>query len=255
MYQELTDTSYVFPGTYDEGVNLKSSFSMSLQPKTDIFFGSLYLGFDRSFWGSDFNYEKFTMIARIWPTRYWPIPLEPRMRFFFGHSSIAPPRQEMYNLAGAGALDKENFFWLRSVGAFWKDYYNNYHVPGSGNLRGYFDGDFSFKRIFSSNIEMKLPFPLPPTGRTLSRKLRGRQLYLFYDWGKVLDKRPMELVPAGLRGSIGEDTFDEIIQDFGIGLRLWKVTAEFPIYLSHPALSGEEERWDFRWTLGLEGLF
>jgi hypothetical protein len=253
LYHELNDPEYVFPYTYEEGINLRAGLNFSIRPTTDLFVTSFTLDFDRSFWGSDFNYEKTSLEARMWPARRYPIPVKPYIRFYLGYSSIDPPLQEMFNLAGAGVLEKENYFWLRSVGAFPKDNYNNFHVPGDANLRGYFDGDYSFRRVFASNIELELPFPLP-VGRKLSRWL-DRRLYLFYDWGKVLDEHPLEGLPPAMRDDFSDGIFDEILQDFGVGVNLWKLTAEFPLYISHPILTGDEEEWDFRWTIGIHRLF
>ncbi|MCK4538674.1 MAG: M1 family metallopeptidase [Candidatus Krumholzibacteria bacterium] len=251
-YQELTDPAYVYPGMYEEGKNIKASLLIASYPKTDIFNTSFFLGLDRSFYGSDFNYEKLTFSARIWPSRHWPLPFEPRMRLFFGRATMDPPLQEMFNLAGAGPVDKEDFFWLRSRGAFPEDYYNNFHVAGDANLRGYFDGDFSFRSIVSSNIEIKLPFL--PVGKRLSNILRP-ELYIFYDYGKALGEDPLEALPTEARDALGEDAFDSVLQDAGAGIRIWKLTAEFPFYLSHPEISGETEQWDMRWTIGFSSLF
>jgi hypothetical protein len=251
-YQELTDPAYVYPGMYDEGPNIKSSFLIASYPKTDVFNTSFFLGLERSFWGSDFNYEKLTFSARIWPSRFWPLPVAPRMRLFFGRATMDPPLQEMFNLAGAGPVDKEEFFWLRSKGAFPEDYYNNFHVAGDANLRGYFDGDFSFRSIVSSNIELKLPFL--PLGKRLSKALRP-ELYLFYDYGKALGEDPLEALPTEAREALGEDAFDSVLQDAGAGIKIWNITAEFPFYLSHPEISGESEQWDMRWTIGFSSLF
>ena len=252
-YQELTDTAYVYPGNYEEGPNFKAGLGFSIAPKTDLFATSISMIGETSMWGSDFNYQKFTLDARITPARRYPLPVKPYVRFFLGHSAVDPPLQELYNLAGAGSLDKERYFWLRSVGAFPEDYYNNFHVPGDANLRGYIDGDFSFKRIFSSNIELDLPFPLPG-GRGL-RRLLAQRLYLFYDWGKVLSKRPMEFLPLDMQETLDPTLFDGIISDFGVGVSVWKLTAEFPLYLSNPEISGEEEQWDLRWAVGFNRLF
>ena len=252
-YQELTDTAYVYPGTYEQGPNVKAGFDFSIEPKTDLFGTSISLLGETSMWGSDFDYQKFTLDARITPARRYPLPLKPYIRFFFGHSAVDPPLQEMYNLAGAGPLEKERYFWLRSVGAFPEDNYNNFHVPGDANLRGYYGGDFSFKRIFASNVELDLPFPLPG-GRGLRRLLRQR-LYLFYDWGKVLSERPMEYLPTGMQTTLDPTVFDGYIIDFGVGVSVWKLTAELPLYLSNPEISGEEDEWDLRWTIGIHRLF
>lgn len=252
-YQELFDPEYVYPGTYEEGKNMRSSFLVTMFPKTDIFAASFLAGLDRSFWGSDFNYEKYTLSAAIVPHRYWPLFLRPKIRAFFGRATMDPPLQEMFSLAGAGVLEKEKYFWLRSVGAFWEDYYGNFHVPGEGNLRGYYNADYSFKSILTSNIEIDFPLPLP-MGRKMKRKT-SPSIFLFYDAGKVFDSRPMEFLPVSLQGVLDEDTFDGVIQDFGIGVKFWRITAEFPFYLSHPALSGDEEKWDYRWTIGFDSLF
>ncbi|MBU8921366.1 MAG: M1 family metallopeptidase [Bacteroidales bacterium] len=251
-YQELTDPDYVYPGMYEEGPNIKSSLFIASYPKTDVFNTSFFLGLERSFYGSDFSYEKLTFNARIWPSRFWPLPIEPRMRLFFGRATMDPPLQEMFNLAGAGPVDKEDFFWLRSKGAFPEDYYNNFHVAGDANLRGYFDGDFSFKSIVSSNIELKLPFL--PLGKKLSNALRP-ELYLFYDYGKALGEDPLEALPDEVGERLGENAFDYVLQDAGIGIKIWNITAEFPFYLSHPEISGETENWDMRWTIGFSSLF
>ncbi len=252
-YQELTDSSYVFPNTYDEGKNLKASFLIASYPRADIFETSILLGLERSTWGSDHNYEKLTFDFRLWASSGWPLPIKPGVRLFFGRSTIDPPLQEMFNLAGAGSLDKENYFWLRSRGAFWKDQYNNFHVSGDGNLRGYYNADFSFKSLFASNIEIEVPLPIPP-GRKGGGKMIPK-IFLFYDWGKVLDSSPLHLVPEPLSSELDSDIFDDILQDFGIGVRVWKLTANFPLYISHPSLTGDEEKWEYRWTIGFNSLF
>ena len=251
--RKLADTAYVYPNTYEIGANVKTGLGFSIAPKTDLFATSISVLGETSLWGSDFDYQKLTLDARITPARRYPLPFKPYLRFFLGHSAVDPPLQEMYNLAGAGPLDKERYFWLRSVGAFPEDYYNNFHVPGDANLRGYYDGDFSFKRIFSSNIELDLPFPLPG-GRGL-RRLLDQRLYLFYDWGKVLSEHPMEFLPASMRATLDPTVFDGYISDFGVGISVWKLTAEFPLYLSNPEISGEEEEWDLRWMIGFNRLF
>ncbi len=160
--------------------------------------------------------------------------------------------QEKRNLAGAGILEKEQYFWLRSVGAFPKDYYSNWVLPGNSNLRGYFEGDYAFKKIFAVNTELGLPFWLP---RFLRNVTRGRQLYLFYDAGTVLDTRPLEALPIELADELGDEYFSSWFQDFGFGVKIWVIKAEAPLWLSHPELSGEEEQWAPRWTIGIHTLF
>lgn len=251
-YQELEDPAYVIPGTYEEGRNMKGSLFISMSPRTDVFNTFMLLGAERSTWGSDFNYEKLSFAARIQPSRFWSFPLRPGIRLFYGRVSLDPPAQETFNLAGAGPLDKEDYFWLRSVGAFWKDRYDNFHVPGNANLRGYYSGDFGFRSVLSSNVEVKIP--LLPSALGIRREMRPA-FFVFYDAGKVLDSDPMRFVPQSLHGAVDEGTFDHVLQDLGIGVTVWKLTAQFPLYLSHPEVSGDGEKWDFRWTIGFRSLF
>jgi hypothetical protein len=58
-----------------------------------------------------------------------------------------------------------------------------------------------------------------------------------------------------VRGSFDENCFDEMLLDAGVGVSLWKLTAEFPLYLSHPALVGQDEKWSRRWTIAFKRLF
>jgi hypothetical protein len=252
-YHEISDTSYVFPNTYEKGRNLWGGLGFEISPKTDLFASSLALSYDRSLWWSDLKHETFTMTMKLWPAIRFMFPLKPDVRVFYGHAAIDPPPQGRFNLAGANALAKERFFWLRSVGAFPKDNYSNFHVAGDANLRGYFDGAFAFKSVFASNVELELPFPLP-VSRSVSRTL-DRRLSLFFDWGKVLDKRPLEGLAPGVRGTYDENAFDNVLTDFGFSVSLWKLTAEFPLYLSNPTFVGDTDKWDFRWTIGFNRLF
>ena len=246
-YHEIDDTTYVFPGTYQMGRDIVGGIRFEISPKTDVFASALQLAYNRSLWGCNFNFEKFTAAARLWPAIRFDFPVKPNLRFFLGYSSNDPPLQERFSLAGANTLAKDRFFWLRSVGAFPRDQYNNFHVAGDANLRGYYDGTFAFKRVFASNVELQLPFPLP-VSRKVSRML-DRRLSLFCDWGKVLDEHRFEGIPAAARPGL-EGAFDGILADFGVSLSLWKITAEFPLYLNRPEVVGGKDKWDFRWTIG-----
>ncbi len=252
VYYDLFDDSYVYPGTYEKGTNLKIGGSLELKPKMDIFATSFKFDFDTSFWGSKDDYEKFSVDTRIWPTHRFDGWLKPKLRLWYGSSAVDPPKQEQLNLAGAGILEKEKYFWLRSVGAFPEDYYNNWVLPGNSNLRGYFDGNYSFRKTFAANAELGLPFWVP---RFLKKSLSGRQLYLFYDVGTVLDAKPFEALPADLAASLDHNFFDAWLQDFGIGIKIWVIKAEMPLWLSHPELSGEEEQLAPRLTVGIHTLF
>ncbi len=252
VYYDLFDDSYVYPGTYEKGTNLFLGGSLELAPKTDILATSLKFDFDRSFWGSKDSYEKFSVDTRVWPTQRFGFWLKPKLRLWYGSSAIDPPEQEKRNLAGAGILEKEKYFWLRSVGAFPEDYYNNWVLPGNSNLRGYFEGDYAFKRSFAVNTELGLPFWVP---RFLKSAMKDRQLYLFYDAGTILDTRPLEVLPPELAKNLGHAYFESWFQDFGVGIKVWVIKAEVPLWLSHPELSGEEEQWAPRWTIGIHTLF
>jgi len=182
---------------------------------------------------------------------------ELRVRFTLGAytwtDATLVPGATWFTLAGANAMAKEDYFWLRSVGAWPKDYYGNFHVAGEANLRGYYNGTFAFKRILATNLELQLPFPLPVSRKT-SRML-DRRLSIFYDAGRIYDERPLEGLSPDVRGTFDENMFDNFLTDFGVSVSLWKITAEFPIYVSDPQLVGGGEKWDFRWTVGFTRLF
>jgi hypothetical protein len=87
-----------------------------------------------------------------------------------------------------------------------------------------------------------------------------QRVYLFYDWGRVYDKNPFlelsnteidALEDTGVTSSI----FKNGVSDFGVGVSLFGITADFPIYLSHPLIINGKEKWDFRWTIGINKLF
>lgn len=249
-YHELFDERYVHPGTWEAGTNIWLGAGLSLRPSADIFDASLSLDFDRSFWWSAKSWERFTAEGTIRATSRFPFPLKPGLRLWFGNSAVDPFLQNRVNLAGAGILEKDRYFWLRSVGAFPSDWYENWRIPGDANLRGYYEGDYLFKRIASIGAELDLPFPLFGAGRR--PELRDRRLFLFYDAGWVLDNAPLATLPPGLAAELGPDWFDAALQDFGIGVRLWRLTAEFPAWISRPAIAGGGDPWDFRWTVSAD---
>jgi len=254
-YDELRDSSYVFEKTYSKGANFKGGLSISMFPKTDVFSSSIKLSLERSVWGSDFNYERFILDTRLKPSRYYFLPLKLSLRFFYGHSSIDPSMQERFHLAQAGVREKEKHFWLRSRGAFPNNYYNNFYVPGDGNLRGYYNADFAFKKLFASNLELDIPLTPKKRGMRGMGMFSPPRLFLFFDWGKVLDERPEDALPTWARSYIKDDVFDHIIYNFGVGFKLSKLSVQFPIYLSNPSISEEEEKWKFRWIVGFDSLF
>ena len=71
----------------------------------------------------------------------------------------------------------------------------------------------------------------------------------------MLDERPYEGIPAAAREALDESAFDGALADFGVSVSLWKITAEFPLYLSRPEVVGDTDKWDFRWTIGFSRLF
>ena len=254
-YNEMTDSSYTYPGTYDSGKDIKAGLSFAIAPTTDIFASSLFTSYERSIWGSDFNYERFKIETRFTPPGRSPLPVKMRLRFFYGQSTIDPPSQERFNLGGAGSLAREGYFWLRSVGAFPRDYYDNFHLAGDANMRGYTDAAFNFKRVFSSNIELSLPLPISRT-RGFKRKL-GLDMYIFYDWGKVMDKGAAGELPPSIKSNFagGYDPLDHIISDFGVGVKIWRLRIDLPLYLREPGLKDETEKWRLRWLIGINGVF
>ena len=121
-------------------------------------------------------------------------------------SSQTVPLQELYTINGAGSLDTHSKPYLGAKGGLYglEDIAGNYHLPGDGNLRGFYDGGFrGVEQIMAATLELE---------RRLTR-FNGvdLRLRLFADGGLVW----------GDRLNAGDAGFDgNLLADAGPGLRI-----------------------------------
>ena len=175
----------------------------------------------------------------------WGSPNSDNIAFrLFGGTSFgkeAPPTQEHFFADGAGPLERFNRYYLRSVGAFPAGM--NYHHPGDGNLRGYFnqhrDVFLASQNIAAINVEATKSVRLPLIGRLFTALRMRTDLSVFYDFGTL-----GQMVGGG----------DVQLQDAGLGFHIrgrlpnyqqYTLRFDFPIWLSDPEPG--EESFTFRW--------
>jgi hypothetical protein len=162
----------------------------------------------------------------------------------FGGTTIGsdqPPTQEYFFADGAGPLARFDRYYLRSVGAF--PVWMNYHHPGDGNLRGYFnqhrDSFLAAENMAALNIEATKTLRVPLIGRLFRMLRMNTALSVFYDYGAMGG-----MIAGG----------DAQLQDAGLGFRIrgrlpnyqqYTLRFDFPLWLSDPEPG--EDPFAFRW--------
>jgi hypothetical protein len=262
-YHELRNKRFlVNDETYQTGSNVSWLFGYGVDPQLDILQtkASIGLTIGRKWMGGVYRYEKIAGTLEI-GTRERLVPLQARLRFFFGVIGGQMPYQEKFHLAGDGPLAEERLFWMRSPGGVPEDLH--YHVPGQGNLRGYLAGDFGVNRLLSMNFEVDAPFSLPLM-RSASKSLLGKvDLTAFVDIGKALDDvNPIESSQR-IQDIYNDGLMDHSLMDTGVGLRMKKTFSfydlflrfDVPFYVNHPEINGETDRFDYRYVFSLMTVF
>ncbi len=264
-FHELTDPRYLTsPEIYDTNrIDIGPYLAYGVYPEADILLAAFDFGlkFGREWWGGDHKYERFTTSARFY-TRGQLVPVDARLRLFLGLAGGNAPVQRKFGLAGAGPLENEKLFWLRSPGAVWDDL--NYHQSGDGNLRGYAAGSFGVNRLVALNLEAGSHLPLFAL-ETLVRPLVGSiSWYGFFDAGTAMDAgNPIK--SSGRVGALVDQGFlDWALMDAGVGFRsrrvfpFWDLTLrlDIPVWVNHPEINfGETEKTRFRYLFSIDGSF
>ncbi|MFQ5604604.1 MAG: M1 family aminopeptidase [bacterium] len=236
--------------TWQVGIVNKASVRYSLNPRGFNWFTNLSFGFDsaQKDWGSDFNYNTVFTELKFW----FPKNKDGIFVRFFGKKildSKDAPIQDLIFLDGANPRDRFKRFYLRSQGALPNGLH--YHLPGGGNLRGYYNQPIIGDELFAVNAEVRKQ--LKPKFRLgfLSSFLRSTALVGFAD-----------IAAMGLVGS-NEDIF----ADAGVGVRFqtrlpdnWytiftggrnlTIRLDFPFWVSKSL--PDEKDFHFRWVFGFE---
>jgi len=264
-YHELTDPDYlVSPEIYDTNMaDTGFYFSYQVDPQLDIastnVFADFKLGRDWT-WG-DYDYERFSTDVRIHSrSEYFPL-IDLRMRGFLGLIGGNMPTQQKFQLAGAGPLQQEKRFWLRSPGAVPADL--NYHEPGDGNLRGYLQGGFGVNQLAAFNVEAGTRLKLWYLDRLIEPLLGKVWWYGFYDAGRSFDDANPIGSSARVEALYDSGVLDQSIQDAGIGLRshriwpfwdLW-MRLDMPFWVNQPNINGEVDQTQFRYIFSISTTF
>ena len=165
------------------------------------------------------------------------------------------PLQDLFSAFGASSREQFDKFYLRSRGALPAEVH--YHLPGGGNLRGYYDQpDLAGKNLLAGNLELRQAWRIPLLGRWLQPVLGSSVVAAFFDFGYLnptSEEAGMNLADAGLGF-----TFDKEVPDtwysFFIGTE-YTLRLDFPIWVSRPPLRAEgdrEEEVKFRYVMSLQ---
>lgn len=273
FYHEVTNRSFLAdPSEYDDFRLGKYILSYSTYPKADIFDMGARVVLDggERFLGSTAGFTRLTFEAALKGKRYL-VPFELNLRLFGGFSSGSVPEQQLFYLAGAGAIDREENPYMRTGGRLYLHPDFNLHRGGDGLLRGYYLSNLRAKDVLAANVEAEADLPL---GRflffPLKWALKPPRVNLFLDAGTLSgdsgaitkgDPRLVALDQSGL--------LKRLLWNFGFGFRTrsslpfldFDLRLEMPLFVNTPQLnpledSGEpEERWQFRWVFGIEQAF
>ncbi|MCG8606121.1 hypothetical protein MJD09_14170, partial [bacterium] len=236
--------------TWEKGDVNKLYFRYSVDPRGQNWLSRLTTGLDllEDDWGSDFNYKfgfgELTL----------QLPFKTRgafLRFYAGRlfDSKDAPIQAMLFLNGANPREQFKRFFLRSNGSIPEELH--YHLPGGGNLRGYYNQPLMGDQIIAVNFEFRQQLSQGQIGRKLHSVLGRTSVVAFADLAE------MEFL----------DSMEKFFANAGVGLRFEKVLPDnwytiittgrrvtlrldFPFWVSEP-LNGEDA-FHFRWVFGLE---
>ncbi len=195
-------------------------------------------------WDSDFTFSSIFSEFKLW----WPNPQQGLFVRLYGkaisHDSV--PAQERIYIDGANPRARFNRFYLRSDGALPEEVH--YHLPGGGNVRGYYNNPISGKTILALNLEGRMAAP-----RFLPR-LSARSnttLAAFLDMATLDfdDAGGRFFADAGLAVRLNARLPDEWYTLFTGGRNL-ALRFDFPLWVNEP-LPGEN-RLRFRWVMGFE---
>ncbi|MDP7608971.1 MAG: hypothetical protein QF814_04530, partial [Candidatus Marinimicrobia bacterium] len=140
------------------------------------------------------------------------------------------PIQELFTVSGAGSGDTYQKSYLRDQSSFYGNTYAraHYHLPGDGNLRGFYENTFvGVEQMISTSVEGFLSKNWFKTNFELS---------LFTDIGLV----------NGSKFHVGDNLFDEdVLMDAGFGFRVskkvlgknWFFRVDFPFWMKEGNIS------------------
>jgi hemolysin activation/secretion protein len=197
---------------------------------------------------ADFNFTRFTIECKA-DRRLGAFRLNFRSLAGGMWSTGSIPSQERFTVSAAGSMAYYHrpylsAKWARN-GLPW-NIQKRYHLPGDGNLRGYYDhGYYGVESLVTTTTELSRSFSLGKVGTLEAR--------LFLDGGVLWGDRLEE----------GDQGFDgDVLIDAGLGIewskRLFRrplyLRVDLPFYVSVPREDGTSidfTRWVFSFQRGL----
>lgn len=208
------------------------------------------------FLGGDSTFTKVDGSVRLW----WPSPkLGLYLRGYAG-SFIGDEKQvtlqDAFSAFGANSREHFQSSYLRSVGSFPAE--AHYHLPGGGNLRGYFDQPAPLRKIFAANVELRRDQQLPLLGKLLRPVLGYSTISAFFDAGRVTDltETTNNLADAGVGISFQKQVPDKWYSFF-LGTD-YTIRLDFPIWVSDPIVKfngNTDDEMKFRYVLSFQNSF
>ncbi|HEX9654090.1 MAG TPA: M1 family metallopeptidase [bacterium] len=221
-----------------------------VNPRGLLWFTNFTLGFDvvDKDWGSEVSYHTgFSELRVCFPKNDEGVFL----RFFAGKifSSDDALIQDLLFLDGANPRDRFRRFYLRSDGALPEELH--YHLPGGGNLRGYYNQPIFGDQILAANLELRKKLKPNVLGRWLRSVLGHPGVAVFGDLSTMefVDSRHEFFADAGL-GLRFENLLPDDWYTIFTGGRNTTLRLDFPIWVNQP-LPGENAV-RFRWVFGFE---
>jgi hypothetical protein len=247
-FDQASDTTFAL---WDNGDVSKLYARYAVNPRGMHWFSNLVMGFDihQESWGSDFTFSYAFSELKI----NFPKPDQGVFLRFFGGKVIDAedaPTQDLIFLDGANPRARFRKFYLRSNGSIPEELH--YHLPGGGNVRGYFNNPIIGDQLLALNVELRKEAPL---GSSPSTNGAGEITFVTF----------ADLAKMGFR-----DSNEEFFADMGFGVRVQRTLPDkwytiftggrditfrldFPFWVSDPL--PDERNFHFRWVFGFEQVF
>ncbi|MFQ5822832.1 MAG: M1 family aminopeptidase [bacterium] len=236
--------------TWEKGKVNKLYFRYWVNPRGLNWFLNLRLGFDsvQEDWGSDFTYNSVFSELKIWLPKYNEGVF---LRFYGGKifNSENVPIQDLLFLDGANPRERFKRFYLRSDGSLPEELH--YHLPGGGNLRGYYNNPIIGDQIFALNVELRRNLKQKSFNRSQRSILRTMSLVAFIDLATmdIIDSKNKFFADAGFGIRFQKFLPDNWYTIFTGGRNL-TIRLDFPIWVNEPL--PDENSVRFRWVFGFE---
>jgi hypothetical protein len=268
-YAKLDDRGYVFRKfdvdgetvslkEWSEGAVSSVFINYSVTPRgmswrSAINWSARYAG---EFLGGDSTFTKIDGSVRLWrPSPKLGLYLRGYAGSFIGDEKQIT-LQDAFSAFGATAREHFQSSYLRSVGSFPAE--AHYHLPGGGNLRGYFDRPAPLRQLVAANIELRRDQQLPLLGRLLRPLLGKSTISAFFDAGRVTDltEASNNLADAGVGITFEKQVADKWYS-FVLGAD-YTIRIDFPIWVSDPIVKSDGKADDevkFRYVLSFQSSF